>query len=129
MPATLNSNIHTVEVSPTLTKIEKSCLEKIVRCWLNNDEEEYPMHDEMFVPGENVSNLYLLLSGRDAMYPNLLQKSMHCSTNPLVAFYSHSAHYSCKKSAIVTGLGKDDLIAVQNDDIGATKYSTEHRSI
>lgn len=119
MSATLNSNVHTFEVSPTLTEIEKSCLEKIARCWLNDDGEESPAHDGLFVPGGSISNLYSLLLARDRMDPTIRQKGMDRSTNPLVAFCSDSAHYSYKKSAIVTGLGEDNLIEVQSDDSGA----------
>ena len=111
--AALNSNVHTFEVAPSLTEIEKSCLEKVARCWLKtNDGVETPEHDGLFVPGGSLSILYSILLARDVADSSIRKAGMD-RNNKLVAFCSENAHYSYKKSAIVTGLGEENLVAVK----------------
>jgi len=113
LSATLNSNVHTFEVAPSLTEIEKSCLAKISRCWLKTKSNmDTPDHDGLFVPGGSISILYSQLLARDRFDHNIRKSGLSANSN-LVAFCSENSHYSYKKSAIVTGLGEDNLISVK----------------
>eukprot|EP00588_Corethron_pennatum_P004689 CAMPEP_0194298656 /NCGR_PEP_ID=MMETSP0169-20130528/60286_1 /TAXON_ID=218684 /ORGANISM="Corethron pennatum, Strain L29A3" /LENGTH=681 /DNA_ID=CAMNT_0039048665 /DNA_START=31 /DNA_END=2073 /DNA_ORIENTATION=- len=113
LSATLNSNVHTFEVAPSLTEIEKSCLAKISRCWLKTESNmDTPDHDGLFVPGGSISILYSQLLARDRFDNNIRKSGLSANSN-LVAFCSENSHYSYKKSAIVTGLGEDNLISVK----------------
>ena len=117
--AALNSNVHTFEVSPALTEIEKSCLAKVVRMWLKTKEgDQTPEHDGLFVPGGSISILYSILLARDLADSSIRKCGMD-RANKLVAFCSQNAHYSYKKSAIVIGLGEENLVAVKCRPNGA----------
>ena len=69
---------------------------------------ETPEHDGLFVPGGSISILYSLLLARDVVDSSIRKAGMDRTRN-LVAFCSENAHYSYKKSAIVTGLGEEKL--------------------
>jgi glutamate/tyrosine decarboxylase-like PLP-dependent enzyme len=117
--ATLNTNVHTFEVAPALTEIEKSCLAKVTRVWQKTkNNEETPSHDGLFVPGGSISILYSLLLARHQYDTSIRKTGLRAESN-LVAFCSDMAHYSYKKSAIVSGLGENNLIAVKSLPNGA----------
>lgn len=117
LASVLNANVHTFEVAPVLTEIEKAVLAKTARMWLSSGSKaETPPHDGLIVPGGSIANMYSMLLARDRAEPESRTKG---SSGKLVAFCSEQAHYSYRKSAMVMGLGMDNMIKVKCDERGA----------
>jgi|EP00982_Pelagococcus_subviridis_P006640 glutamate decarboxylase len=113
----LNANVHTFEVAPVLTEIEKAVLAKTARMWLNKPgSKTTPPHDGLLVPGGSLANMYSMILARDRAEPEAKTKG---ASGNLVAFCSEQSHYSYKKSAMVMGLGMDNMIKVKCDQSGA----------
>eukprot|EP00421_Protoceratium_reticulatum_P074832 CAMPEP_0168407072 /NCGR_PEP_ID=MMETSP0228-20121227/25974_1 /TAXON_ID=133427 /ORGANISM="Protoceratium reticulatum, Strain CCCM 535 (=CCMP 1889)" /LENGTH=556 /DNA_ID=CAMNT_0008420731 /DNA_START=15 /DNA_END=1683 /DNA_ORIENTATION=+ len=112
--AATNTNCFTYEVAPVFQLVEAEVLSKIASLVGG----EYPeKHDGLFVPGGSISNLYGLHIARAAADPEALTRGLAGGPR-LVAFTSDQSHYSYLKSARVTGLGSDNLVAVESDGQG-----------
>jgi len=113
----LNSNVHTFEVAPILTEIERSMLAKIASLWLGeNADGSAPDHDGLFVPGGSIANLYSMILARERACPEAKKTGM---PQGYVAFCSEQSHYSYKKCAHMIGLGMDNMIKVDCGKNGA----------
>jgi len=113
----LNSNVHTFEVAPILTEIERSMLAKIASLWLGeNADGSAPDHDGLFVPGGSIANLYSMILARERACPEAKKTGM---PQGYVAFCSEQSHYSYKKCAHMIGLGMDNMIKVDCGKDGA----------
>ena len=66
----LNSNVHTYEVAPVLTEIERAMLAKVATLWLGSKADgTAPAHDGLFVPGGSIANLYSMILEREKACP------------------------------------------------------------
>merc|ERR1740139_1066573 len=66
----LNSNVHTYEVAPVLTEIERAMLAKVATLWLGSKADgTAPTHDGLFVPGGPIANLYSMILAREKACP------------------------------------------------------------
>jgi glutamate decarboxylase len=116
LASALNANVHTYEVAPVLTEVEKAVLAKSARMWLApGSQGPAPAHDGLLVPGGSLANMYSMLLARDRVEPEARTKG---SKMDLVAFCSEQSHYSYKKSAMVMGLGMDNMVKVKCDESG-----------
>ena len=118
LASTLNANVHTFEVAPVLTEIEKAVLAKTARMWLSPPgatSKHTPPHDGLMVPGGSLANMYSMILARDRAEPEARTKG---ASGNLVAFCSEQSHYSYRKSAMVMGLGSDNMIKVPCDERG-----------
>ena len=119
LASALNANVHTFEVAPVLTEIEKAVLAKTARMWLQptlGSAAQTPPHDGLIVPGGSLANMYSLLLARDRVDPEARNRG---TTMELVAFCSEQSHYSFRKSAMVMGIGMDNMVKVKCDADGA----------
>ena len=117
LASTLNANVHTFEVAPVLTEIEKAVLAKTARMWLAPGlSGTTPSHDGLIVPGGSLANMYSMIVARDKAEPEARNKG---HSGKLVAFCSEQSHYSYRKAAMVMGLGMDNMIKVACDENGA----------
>ena len=117
LASVLNANVHTFEVAPVLTEIEKAVLAKTARMWQGTGSKaETPPHDGLIVPGGSLANMYSMILARDRAEPESRTKG---SSGKLVAFCSEQSHYSYRKSAMVMGLGMDNMVKVKCDERGA----------
>lgn len=117
LASTLNANVHTFEVAPVLTEIEKAVLAKTARMWLAPGMSgATPAHDGLIVPGGSLANMYSMILARDRAEPDARNKG---HSGKLVAFCSEQSHYSYRKSALVMGIGMDNMIKVKCDESGA----------
>jgi len=110
-----NTNVHTFEVAPVFTVVEKEMLSKMARCIGGGFAKQ---HDGLFVPGGSIANTYAMHLARTRAYPDAATKGNLLGPR-LVAFTSEQSHYSYKKGAMLTGLGSDNLVAVACDETGA----------
>jgi len=123
----LNSNVHTFEVAPILTEIERSMLAKMAKLWLGeNSDGSAPEHDGLFVPGGSIANLYSMILARERACPDAKRTGM---PQGYVAFCSEQSHYSYKKCAHMIGLGMDNMIKVECDKDGALLPSALEEAI
>ena len=117
LASALNANVHTFEVAPVLTEVEKAVLAKTARMWLAPESKgPAPAHDGLLVPGGSLANMYSLLLARDKVEPDARNTG---SKLDLVAFCSEQSHYSYRKSAMVMGLGMENMVKVKCDESGA----------
>jgi len=115
----LNSNVHTYEVAPVLTEIERAMLEKVATLWLGSKSDgSAPAHDGLFVPGGSIANLYSMILAREKACPEAKKGGL---PKGYVAFCSEQSHYSYKKCANLMGMGMDNMIKVDCDENGAMK--------
>jgi len=123
----LNSNVHTFEVAPILTEIERSMLAKMAKLWLGeNSDGSAPEHDGLFVPGGSIANLYSMILARERACPDAKRTGM---PQGYVAFCSEQSHYSYKKCAHMIGLGMDNMIKVECGKDGALLPSALEEAI
>lgn len=115
--STMNSNVHTYEVAPVFTEIERAMLAKVATLWLGmNPDGSAPEHDGLFVPGGSIANLYSLILARERACPDAKRTGMPPG---YVAFCSEQSHYSYMKCAHLVGLGMDNMIKVECGKDGA----------
>ena len=113
----LNANVHTYEVAPILTEIERAMLAKVAKLWRGeNADGSAPSHDGLFVPGGSIANLYSMVLARERACPEAKKTGMPPG---YVGFCSEQSHYSYKKCAHLVGLGMDNMIKVDCGKDGA----------
>ncbi len=107
----VNANVHTYEVAPVFTLMERHTIARIARAIGARFERE---HDGLFVPGSSIANMYAMHLARHRAAPSI--RTAGASAGPrLVAFVSTEAHYSFLKSAQLLGLGSENLVKVGVD--------------
>jgi glutamate/tyrosine decarboxylase-like PLP-dependent enzyme len=111
----VNANVHTYEVAPVFTLMEKHCLARMARAI---GPTFAASHDGLFVPGGSIGNLYGMHLARNRAMPKLHAEGA-CACPPLVAFVSEEAHYSYLKTARLLGIGSNNLVSVKTDATGA----------
>lgn len=109
-----NTNCHTYEVAPVYTIMEREVLAKIASL-IGGDYTG--THDGLFVPGGSLSNLYGMHLARNRADPEILTRGA-VGGPQLVAFTSDQSHYSYLKNARLTGIGSNNLIAIESDEFG-----------
>ena len=115
--AATNTNVHTYEVAPVYTVMEAEVLAKLARLLGGAYAAE---HDGLLVPGGSIANLYGMQLARDRKDPEWKARGMNGGPR-LVAFTSEHSHYSYKKSAMLIGLGTDNLVGIPTDASGAMR--------
>lgn len=108
----LNTNVHTYEVAPVFTVMEKALVAKFASLLGGAFAEA---HEGIFVPGGSAANLYAMQLARHKIAPATKTGGNSAAVKPLVAFTSEEAHYSYQKNANVMGLGTDSLVKVACD--------------
>ena len=131
LAAALNTNVHTYEVAPVFTLMEKAVLAKFANAIGAPYSEPTPVeaaatgtgaaslatggHEGLMVPGGSIANMYGMQLARFTAWPETKEYGNSCPSlggRRLVAFTSAEAHYSYLKSANVMGLGTANLIKV-----------------
>ncbi|GBF91842.1 glutamate decarboxylase [Raphidocelis subcapitata] len=114
LAAATNTNVHTFEVAPVYTMLEGEVIAKMASI------VGYPesTRDGLLVPGGSASNLYAMHIARHRAFPDVRRRGLGAAP-PLAAFTSSHSHYSYTKAAALTGLGTDNMVAVETDEFGA----------
>ena len=68
--------------------------------------------DGIFSPGGSVNNMMAGMLARNAADPEIRVKGLKGSNKELVMFVSKHAHYSNKRTAMILGLGSENVISV-----------------
>lgn len=120
LTALLNTTAATYEMAPVFTLMDNELLARMARLIGLGDgspaaQLQAGAHG-LFTPGGATSNLYALHLARAFHDPEALRGGM--GRKPLVALTSAQSHYSFVKAAMMTGLGRDNLIEVPCDEAG-----------
>lgn len=113
----LNTSMYTYEVAPALTLIENECVKRLASCIWNSTDR----CDGIFTPGSSISNMMAMMLARDARYPESGELGLF-DVPKFRIFVSDQVHYSFKKGALFSGMGKRILVEVKSDSDG--KIST-----
>lgn len=102
-----NTNVHVYSVSPVFTLAEEQILDKISTIIGTNS-------DGIFLPGGSHCNTVAMICARYHAYPesklNGINKQIKCIT-------SNRSHYSIDKSAIMMGMGTNNVIKIDYDTV------------
>ncbi|KAF8986355.1 hypothetical protein BGZ46_005540 [Entomortierella lignicola] len=145
--AGLNGNSHVYHVSPVFTLMEIH----VTRALANLFGFTGPLAGGLSCPGGSASNQMAMVTARNAMFPEIkshgyfpqpsiqereeLEKLGYnirpsASTyGKLIAFTSSAGHYSLEKSAVVVGLGTENIVGVPCNSHGAMIASELERLI
>ncbi|KAF6219251.1 hypothetical protein HO133_005076 [Letharia lupina] len=109
--ATLNTNVHTYEVSPALTMIEKHTTRALANLFGLNG----PHAGGVSVQGGSMSNATSIVIARNTLHPDTKTHGNTANDLKLVLFTSAHGHYSVEKAAQTLGLGASSVRAVPVD--------------
>lgn len=112
LTATANTNMFTYEIAPVFILMETVVLTKM------REIIGWNFGDSILAPGGSISNLYAFLAARHRMFPKYKENGSKCLPGELVMFTSDQSHYSVKSCAAVSGLGTDNCIMIQSDEVG-----------
>lgn len=110
--ATLNTNVHVMNVSPALTEIEKTMGKALAGLF----GLKGPRAGGLVQQGGSSANLSALVIARNTMFPDV--KTEGGMGKRLVLFTSSHGHYSFEKAAQICGLGSKAVRSVAVDEYG-----------
>lgn len=111
LTAVMGTTMYTYEVAPLFTLMEEYIFDMIAEyLWRSSG------YDGMMLPWWTMSNLHWLQLARYALDNKIHEKWMYDS-QPLVILTSDQSHYSITKSAMLMGIGKQNVIKVATNDV------------
>ncbi|KAG0206433.1 hypothetical protein BGX28_002105 [Mortierella sp. GBA30] len=147
--AGLNGNSHVYHVSPVFTLMEVHVTRALARLFGFRGE----LAGGLSCPGGSASNQLAMVTARNSIFPEIKKhgyfprpslsqreelrrqgyhyhaSSSHASYGKLIAFTSSAGHYSLEKSAVIMGLGTENIVGVPCDASGAMIPSELERLI
>ncbi|KAF9155987.1 hypothetical protein BG015_007783 [Linnemannia schmuckeri] len=146
--AGLNGNSHVYHVSPVFTMMEIHVTRALARLYGFNGERA----GGLSCPGGSASNQLAMVTARNSLYPEIKkvgyfprpsiqqQREMEergyslagfslSTYGKLIAFTSIAGHYSLEKSAVMMGLGTENIVSVPCDSYGSMIPSELERLI
>ncbi|KAF5280914.1 hypothetical protein FQR65_LT03063 [Abscondita terminalis] len=111
----LNASVYTYEVAPVFTLMETF----VIREMCNMIGPEWS--DGMFCPGGSNGNGIALNLARFRFNKDI-KKTGTSQLPKLVLFISEEAHYSTQKFASFIGIGEDNVILVETDELGKMNF-------
>ncbi len=106
-----NTTMHTYESAPVATLIELELIKNL------NNLVGFKDGEGVMVTGGSNANLMGMLCARHQILPEAKYKGI--GNQNLVAFVSNQAHYSYLKAANLLGIGINNLIKVETDNLGS----------
>ncbi|XP_014769000.2 acidic amino acid decarboxylase GADL1 [Octopus bimaculoides] len=113
----LNTALHTYEVSPAFTMIEHYLIQKVCKMI------GFQNGDGMFCPGGAFMNIMSIHLARYRNNNNIKKQGMY-NQERMVVFASEGCHYSSVLAVGFLGIGQENLIKVKTDSKG--KMSVKH---
>ncbi|CAI9724269.1 cysteine sulfinic acid decarboxylase-like [Octopus vulgaris] len=113
----LNTALHTYEVSPAFTMIEHYLIQKVCKMI------GFQNGDGMFCPGGAFMNIMSIHLARFRNDNNIKKQGMY-NQERMVVFASEGCHYSSVLAVGFLGIGQENLIKVKTDSKG--KMSVKH---
>jgi len=122
-----NCSVFTYEVAPVFTLIENELLQKLGRV-LGGDYVVPNNLGGLFVPGGSLSNMYAMHLARHQACPEINAKGLQAYPQ-LVAFTNCQSHYSYLKACRLLGIGHDNLVGIECDEMGGLKPEALEKAI
>jgi glutamate/tyrosine decarboxylase-like PLP-dependent enzyme len=110
LAAVLNNSMYTYKVGGPQVLIELTLLRHMGRLM------GYPNADGVFTPGGSLSNLCAMLMARDAACPWMREEG--ADARRLRVYTSEESHYSLRKAAGVSGIGRGNVVEIPADSRG-----------
>lgn len=108
--AVLNTNAHVYHVSSVFSTMEQEIIQRFGEIFgFPKDNIEGLMN-----PGGSMSNTMALLLARDEHFPHVKTEGWQTEDKP-VAFTAKQSHYSIKTSAMMAGMGTNNMVEVSAD--------------
>ena len=114
--ASLNTNVHTYEVSPALTIIEKHTTRTLAALFGFTG----PHAGGIAVQGGSASNATSIVIARNTLYPETKRQGNYVNGLKLLLFTSAHGHYSIEKAAQMLGFGSSSVWAVPVNPVTGT---------
>lgn len=111
-----NTNIHVYSVSPVFTMAETLMVDRISKL-ISVDG----YGTGLFLPGGSYCNLVGLIAARHRRSPRIKSEGMN---EPLHIITSNRSHYSIDKAAIMMGIGVNNVIKVDYDQISTEDFES-----
>lgn len=111
LTAALNTNVHTYEVSPALTLIEKHTTRALTNLFGLNGTHA----GGISVQGGSISNTTSIVVARNTLYPDTKEHGNASKNRKLILFTSAHGHYSIEKAAQMLGFGSSSVWSVPVD--------------
>lgn len=109
--ATLNTQVHTFQVSPALAVIEKFTARSLANLFGLNGSYA----GGVTTSGGSGSNATAMLVARHTLFPETKQLGNSAGGLRLAAFTSANGHYSIEKAGLMLGLGTSSVFSVPAD--------------
>ncbi|KAL8896720.1 MAG: hypothetical protein Q9207_007569 [Kuettlingeria erythrocarpa] len=109
--ASLNTQVHTFQVSPALTIVEKHT----TRALANLFGFIGPHAGSVAVQRGSASNVTSVVIARNTLYPNSKEHGNSANGLKLLLFTSAHGHYSIEKAALMLGFGSSSVWSVPVD--------------
>ena len=109
--ASLNTQVHTYEVSPALTIIEKHTTRALAALFGFTG----PHAGGISVQGGSASNATSIVIARNTLYPATKKQGNNANGLKLLLFTSANGHYSIEKAAQMLGFGSSSVWSVPAD--------------
>ena len=110
LTAAMNTSMYTHRVAGPHALIETVLLQRLL------DAAGMAEGEGMFCPGGSLSNFVGMILARNVACPNAREQGMAGGT--LRAYTSESAHYSNRKNAMMSGIGRRHLVMIPVDKQG-----------
>ncbi|KAF2881098.1 hypothetical protein ILUMI_25080 [Ignelater luminosus] len=107
----LNASVYTYEVAPIFTLMESAVITEM--CRMIGPE----WNDGIFCPGGSMANGIAIHLAR-FNYNKSIKKTGMFQHSRLMLFTSEEAHYSTQKFASFIGIGEDNVILIETDEVG-----------
>ena len=108
---TQNGSMYTYEIAPVYSLMEREVCLKLASFFGWSDT------DSILAPGGSLCNFYGMLCARHKAFPKVKTEGNRGLPNMVIIGSEHS-HYSLGKSAIMMGIGTDNVVKVKCDEDG-----------
>lgn len=119
--AFLNNSMYTYKVAGPQILVERTLIDKM--CGLAG----FGAGEGTFTPGGSLSNMLAMIIAREERVPNMSDPGP--SYRVPIAYTSDQAHYSVRKNAMLTGVGRKNLRKVASDSRGRMDPADFERQI
>lgn len=120
--AQMNNNLLSVEMSPTLSRLEQAVLRQLAR-------QQFGLGDAaggLLLSGGSLANLQALAVARNRHFPVQAHGLGSLGLRPVI-LASEAAHTSLQKAAMLLGLGTEAVLPVATDEQGRMRVAAARR--
>eukprot|EP01084_Bolivina_argentea_P286552 491585_1 len=123
----VNTNVHTFDAAPSLTVIEKICINNLSKLFYKNNYIN--TRGGVIVPGGAYANALGIRAARDQMFPDIIENGYNYSRDGIpILLTSDQSHYTVETTGVTLGIGKKNIIKIKTN-LDATININELKNI